>query len=396
MRQSIGGYRLLTEIGRGGMGRVYEAYDSRSKRKVAIKVFTPQKGISLAPLEEFSALFRLNHPHLPQIYQMGKTNDGRDFLVMELVEGKDILSSFKKWEYEHFLQLLLQICETLEFIHSRGYVHSDLKPGHILIDRVEGVKIIDLGLAQFIGFPSGGGIRGTPGYIAPEVLKGGRGDGRSDLYSLGVVLYELWTGRKPFPYSDVAKLIEAHLHEEVVSPSSLNPEVPAPINRVILKLLEKEPSKRFQSALEVIENLFSKITKSSPKYLKCRFRLPRGQFIGRKEELDHLFLGFERVHSNRLSFPPPRPRAFLIRGEEGIGKSRFLEEFKFLLQVKGVPFFPVDVIKGGGGFNLALSESPLTLESPGIPPTKRFAPHPFGPKISSLFRDLTVKLAEMA
>jgi len=374
------------------MGRVYKAYDPRGRGKVAIKVFPQQEGVSSPSLAEFSALFRLNHPHLPQVYQEGKTDRGRDYLVMELIEGRDILSYVWRAGYEHLLPILLQICETLEFIHSRGYVHSDIKPGHILIDQGGDVKIIDLGLANTIDLPSGGKIRGSLGYIAPEVLKGLRRDHRADLYSLGVVLYEVWTRRKPFPYKETGRLLEAYLHERPTPPFKVNPRVPSSFNHTILKLLEREPAQRFQSAIEIMESLNPGDGRRSHRYFKYEFQLPQGQFTGREKELEELLLGYQQIKNGGTSpFPPP---TFLIQGEEGIGKTRLLREFNYQLQVRREGFLLVEVLR-----ERKFSSLDSTLPNLDILDFQQrgsFIPYLLRSGISSFIKGLTVKLAEVA
>jgi serine/threonine protein kinase len=263
--QTIAGYRIETPIGRGGMGAVYRAQEEGLGRKVALKVIAPE----LAADERFRERFlresriaaSLDHPHVIPIYQAGD-RDGLLFLAMRYVEGTDLqklIAEEGALEPRRTVELVSQVAEALDAAHEKGLVHRDVKPSNVLIAVAAGREhcyLGDFGLTKRTGSLSGvsvaGEIVGTLEYVAPEQITGDSLDERSDVYSLGCVLYECLTGRAPFPRATDVALLWAHVHEEPTPPSQARPELPKELDTVLARALAKEPGRRYRSAGELV------------------------------------------------------------------------------------------------------------------------------------------------
>ncbi|HEY6946257.1 MAG TPA: serine/threonine-protein kinase, partial [Candidatus Acidoferrum sp.] len=267
--QTLGHYRILDKVGAGGMGVVYLARDEQLERDVAVKVLPSGTLSDDAARKHFrkeaTALAKLNHPHIETVYDFG-TQDGIDFLVMEYVPGKtlaDRLSTGALPEKE-IIELGIQIASALQEAHDRGIVHRDLKPANIALTAKGYAKILDFGLAKLLRpveegttevFSDSQAAAGTLPYMPPEQLKGERVDGRADIYTIGAVLYEMSTGRRAFREELASRLIDAILHQSVVTPRALNPRISPHLEAIILKCLDKDPDRRYQSAKELLVDL---------------------------------------------------------------------------------------------------------------------------------------------
>jgi serine/threonine protein kinase len=261
----VSGYRVDALIGRGGMGAVYRAVEEGLGRKVALKVIAPE----LAQDERFRERFlresriaaSLDHPHVIPIYQAGE-EQGLLFLAMRYVEGTDLqklVAEEGALEPSRALELLSQVAEALDAAHEQGLVHRDVKPSNVLIAESAGREhcyLGDFGLTKRTGSLSGvsvaGTIVGTLEYVAPEQITGEPLDERSDVYSLGCVLYECLTGQAPFPRATDVALLWAHVHEEPTPSSKARPELPRELDTVLARALAKEPGRRYRSAGELI------------------------------------------------------------------------------------------------------------------------------------------------
>jgi serine/threonine protein kinase/tetratricopeptide (TPR) repeat protein len=267
--QTLGHYRILEKVAAGGMGVVYRARDEQLDRDVALKVL-PSGTLSDDTArrrfrKEAMALAKLNHPNIETVYEFG-TQDGMDFLVMEYVPGKtlaDRLTGGTLPEKE-VVALGMQIAAALEEAHERGIVHRDLKPANIAITAKGRAKILDFGLAKLLRPVEEGtteastdsqAAAGTLPYMPPEQLKGEPVDARADIYTIGAVLYEMATDRRAFREVQTSRLIDAILHQPPVPPRALNPRLSTELETIILKCLDKEPERRYQSATELLVDL---------------------------------------------------------------------------------------------------------------------------------------------
>jgi serine/threonine protein kinase/tetratricopeptide (TPR) repeat protein/TolB-like protein len=262
----LGHYRVLEQIGAGGMGLVFRASDQQLERDVAIKVLS--RGM-LADEEarkrfrhEALALAKLNHPNIGTVYEFG-SHEGQDFLVMEYVDGGAIDAKLATGplSQKEVLRTGFQLADGLASAHEHGVIHRDLKPANLRLTRDNRLKILDFGLAQFVrqegdlsvtaSISEGKQPSGTLPYMSPEQLRGEVADQGSDIWSAGAVLYELATGRRPFAFSQVPLLIDAILNKPPENPSALNPKISPGLEMAILKCLDKDPERRYQSAREL-------------------------------------------------------------------------------------------------------------------------------------------------
>ena len=256
------GYRIDELIGRGGMGVVYRAYDLRLKRTVALKLMAPELALDQRFRERFSReaelAMSLEHPNVVPIHDAGDI-DGRMYLAMRLVEGTDLgalLRAEGALDRARALAVCSQVANALDAAHAKGLVHRDVKPSNVLLDAREHVYLADFGLTRRLaeqGGPAGDGRSvGTPAYLAPEQIEGGPVDGRTDVYSLGCLLYECLTGEAPFVRSSRLAVAWAHLEEEPPSVSERRPELPGAIDAVIRKAMAKEPEDRYMTCAALI------------------------------------------------------------------------------------------------------------------------------------------------
>src|SRR6185369_1255406 len=264
--RTISHYRIVAKIGAGGMGVVYRAHDEQLERDVALKVLNPGTLANEPSRQRFRrealALGKLNHPNIETVYEFG-CEDGIDFLVMELITGVALhykLAGGALPEKE-VLRLGAQLADGLEAAHAQGIIHRDLKPGNLHITRDDRLKILDFGLAQWI--PTGDqdnlaltvskvhDVMGTLPYMAPEQLRGQRADRRTDIYAAGAVLYEMATGKRPHLQTSGPQLISAILERPLTAPSLHNPQITPALDSIIVKALDKDPNRRYQSAREL-------------------------------------------------------------------------------------------------------------------------------------------------
>jgi len=264
--RTISHYRIVAKIGAGGMGVVYRAHDEQLERDVALKVLNPGTLANEPSRQRFRrealALGKLNHPNIETVYEFG-CEDGIDFLVMELITGVALhykLAGGALPEKE-VLRLGAQLADGLEAAHAQGIIHRDLKPGNLHITRDDRLKILDFGLAQWI--PTGDqdnlaltvskvhDVMGTLPYMAPEQLRGQRADRRTDIYAAGAVLYEMATGKRPHLQTSGPQLLSAILERPLTAPSLHNPQITPALDSIIVKALDKDPNRRYQSAREL-------------------------------------------------------------------------------------------------------------------------------------------------
>src|SRR5437879_2142674 len=251
-------YRIVALAGRGGMGEVYRAEDLTLSQVVAIKFLPEALTQDVSALARFHSEVRIArqiaHPNVCRVFDIGDT-EGTPFLTMEYVDGEDLASSirrFGKVSPDKAVEIARQICAGLAAAHDRGVIHRDLKPANIMLDGAGKVRITDFGLAGIAATLQGTEIRaGTPAYMAPEQLAGREVTTRSDIYSLGLVLYEILTGQRAFEASTLRELVRLRESGTITHPSTLVRDLDPLIERVILRCLESDPDKRPASALQV-------------------------------------------------------------------------------------------------------------------------------------------------
>lgn len=328
-------YRLETEIGRGGMGAVYRAYDTLLDRPVAVKVMS-KAGVGTQGrerlLREAKAAAKLNHPNIVSVHDAG-TSAGVGFVVMEYVEGTS-LDKLRPQGMGEIVSIALQVATALDHAHTHGIIHRDLKPENVMVAPDGTAKLMDFGLARSIAsrVTSEGNITGTVFYLSPEQALGQPVDGRTDLYSLGVMLYELTSGRLPFVADDPLAIISQHLHAPVVPPSTYNEQIPPLLEALILSLMSKQAEDRPASASEVIRTL-EQVAGAKPKAepseaLSLLERVVRGRLVGRGQELAEARDLWKQAASGEV-------RVLLISGEPGIGKTRLARELESQVAVTG-------------------------------------------------------------
>ena len=259
-------YRVIELLGQGGMGMVFRALDTQLQRPVALKVVKPQVAqtgnTSERFLREARAMAAISSDHVVTVYQVGQT-EGLAFLAMELLEGEPLQERLARQDaltLKEALRLAFQITKGLAAAHERGLVHRDIKPANLWIERSGRVKILDFGLAhaltsQDLRLTQAGHIVGTPQYMAPERIEGLQVDARSDLFSLGCVMYELFTGKLAFEGASALAVLRNLTVHHPTPVNELNPDIPEPLSDLVMQLLAKQPDDRPQSAREVQERL---------------------------------------------------------------------------------------------------------------------------------------------
>lgn len=266
-------YQILKELGRGGMGVVFQAYDKQLKEQVAIKVLSPLLSSDPDALErlkrEVSSARRITHPNVIRIHDISELN-GLHFISMESFDGVSLKEYIKKTGTLSLMQafnIASQICDGLEAAHRQGVIHRDLKSQNIIIAAGNQIKIIDFGLARagnLEGLTATGLIMGTPEYMAPEQVAGKSVDERADIYSLGIILYEMFTGRVPFTGDSAIAVGFKQLKEDPPKPGDINPQLPPDVENVILRALQKNPLSRFLSVAELKSNLERAVLHPAP------------------------------------------------------------------------------------------------------------------------------------
>lgn len=272
--QKIGRYEIISEIGQGAMGVVYRALDPLLERTVAIK--TISLDLSKDEFEEFEQRFyreaksagRLNHPNIVTIHDVGNTGNIA-YMAMEFLEGvelRDIMDAGAQLDLDRIVEITGQVADGLAFAHEHGVVHRDIKPSNIMILKNGVAKITDFGIALI---PSSsrtmaGMVLGSPKYMSPEQVIGQDVDRRSDIFSLGVMLYEMLTGKPPFSGDNISAIMYRILNEMPVAPVTLKPGLPEIFNYIVAKALAKHPDDRYQTADEMAEDLRSYRTLQAP------------------------------------------------------------------------------------------------------------------------------------
>jgi ABC-type oligopeptide transport system substrate-binding subunit/serine/threonine protein kinase len=335
-------YHIESELGRGGMATVFKAQDTLLERPVAIK-FVSASGLGTEGrarmLQEARTAARLNHPNIVAIYDVGQTEPtdqagNNSFIVMELVEGQT-LREFKPQDLGRTVEIAISICEALAAAHGQGIIHRDLKPENVMVTAGETVKLMDFGLARISGktrLTGQGTLMGTLSYLAPEIILSQDASPSSDLYALGVMLYEMSAGQPPFEADNLTAVISQHLHAPVVPPSIHNEQIPPALDQLIIQLLGKRAAERPESAEVVLRILTDLIQTPSDQSQSASSnqldRLVRGRFVGREKELAQAVVLWEKSSAGD-------GRLLLVSGEPGIGKSRLAKELTTYAEISG-------------------------------------------------------------
>ncbi|MBS3906780.1 MAG: serine/threonine protein kinase [Syntrophaceae bacterium] len=271
---NYGRYEIIEELGKGSMGVVYRAYDPQIDRPVALKVLREDRMTSEAFVQRFlkeaKAIGRLSHPNIVTVFDAGE-DKGTIYIAMELLEGNSLnrMAEDNRLTLKETVHLGIQIADTLDYAHRKGIVHRDVKPSNIILQSNGQIKITDFGIAH-IEDPSAlvqtqaGEILGTPAYMSPEQVLSRPVDGRSDLFSLGIILYELCTGRRPFGGENMAAIFHAITQDHPPEPTQINPAISQELSQIILKCLRKMPDDRFEAGHALARALSQSLGEKEP------------------------------------------------------------------------------------------------------------------------------------
>ncbi|MFB0519530.1 MAG: protein kinase, partial [Acidobacteriota bacterium] len=295
-----GRYQIIEELGRGGMGKVYKIFDKKIKEKVALKLIKPEIAADEDTIERFSNELKfarkISHRNVCRMYDLSE-EEGTHYITMEYVPGEDLKSTIRRvgqLSVGKAISIAKQVCEGLAEAHRLGVVHRDLKPQNIIIDREGNARIMDFGIARSLeakGITDAGVMIGTPEYMSPEQVEGNEIDGRSDIYSLGVILYEMVTGRVPFAGNTPLSIAMKHKTEAPPYPGVVNAQIPEDLSRLILRCMEKDKGRRYQKAEEILSEL-SKIERGVPTTERILpERKPETEKVGKIKWRNYLLYG---------------------------------------------------------------------------------------------------------
>jgi predicted ATPase/tRNA A-37 threonylcarbamoyl transferase component Bud32 len=336
-----GRYEIIESLGTGGMGKVYRVYDNKIKEEVALKLLKPEISTNKKTIERFSNEIRLSrkitHRNVCRMHDLNEHEEVQ-YITMEYVPGEDLKSLIRRVGHlpsGKAISIGKQICEGLAEAHALGVIHRDLKPQNIMIDKSGNAKIMDFGIARSLrteGMTGEGTIIGTPEYMSPEQVEGKETDQRSDIYSLGVVLFEMFTGKVPFEGESTFSIALKHKDETPPHPQELNPELSPELSAIILKCMAKDKEKRCQSPQELLRDLdaFEKGTEVRAAEIKLRApafldeerpaKEERPVFVARETELEKLTAFLDQSISGE-------GQVVFITGEAGSGKTALIQEF---------------------------------------------------------------------
>jgi len=343
----IGGREVLRLLGKGGMASVYEVHDPATGHSAALKLMStaagPAEEVERRFRREFRALSKLHHPNIARVEDWGWWGD-RPYMVMELVRGRDLRAEVEDWNtlppatrWEKARGILIQVCRALEYVHLRGLVHRDVTPSNIMVLPDGSVRLMDFGVVKELDqndYTAHGEVLGTVAYVAPEQINGDHIDARTDLYSLGAVLYLMLSGKRPFSARTLAGYLDKHLHQPPRPPHELVPGVPRALEEVCLRLLQKDPRARFASATHLLHVLEGADDASVS--LDVRVWPPR--LVGRTDAIATLTAAVSAVRDGKggviaVSGPPGSGKTRLVR--QALENARRLGLYAHAL--KGVP-----------------------------------------------------------
>lgn len=260
-----GRYEIVDRLGRGGVGEVFLAHDPEIDRKVALKVLHKEHLANKMVIQRFTkeakAVGRLSHPNIVNVYDVGKDH-GTIYIAMEYLEGRPLeeVMQSQRLDMATIVNIGKKVAVALDYAHQKGIVHRDIKPSNLMVTDDWQVKLTDFGIAHFedpsISLQTSlGDILGTPAYMPPEQIAGREVDGRSDLYALGVLLYEMMVGQRPFAANTLPALFNTISQHELIPPEKANPSVPSSLSDIVCKCMHKNPDRRYQSGAELLSDL---------------------------------------------------------------------------------------------------------------------------------------------
>ena len=364
--RTIAHYVLEELIGRGGMGEVYRALDTRLHRPVAVKLMRDSKEAGLAVdrfLREARAASALNHPNIVVVHDIGETSDGTHYIVQEFIDGttlRDRMSGEVPWET--VIDVGRQVARALAAAHAAGIVHRDVKPENVMLRRDGYAKVLDFGLARVPEIAAGtatthagnetnpGVLLGTTAYMSPENARGQPAGPAADIFALGITLYEVSAGRRPWVAPTMHAMLAAILLEQPAPLSRLNPSVPPALESLLHRMLEKDPSMR-PTADEVEQELAQLAAGDTRSSLQRNAAVAERRTVGREAEREQMRHVYEQVHDGR-------GRILTVMGEPGIGKTVLVEDF--VAELARVPERPF-VVRGRCSERLAGSEAYLPV-----------------------------------
>src|SRR5262245_46508606 len=329
-RPDVPGYEVLEKMGRGGMGEVYRARQLSLDRPVVLKLLPADTANDPAWLERFRrealTASALNHPHICTIYDSGEAA-GRPYISMELIDGQTLAAAGNRAGWQEAVRWVRQAARALAAAHDAGVVHRDVKPENVMV-RADGlVKVLDFGLARRMNAPTAGPadrdtapgtVLGTASFMSPEQARGESVASSSDIFSLGIVLYELVAGRHPFPGDSPVEVLHAIIDQPVVPPARLNPEIPAGLDALVQRMLSKDP--RLRPTAADVDAALAEVVRPGARNPPRPPALDRTPSVGRGEERAALHAAFELAAVGRGS-------VMCVTGEAGLGKTTLVEDF---------------------------------------------------------------------
>ena len=316
----INRYEIIMKIGSGGMADVYKAKDHVLNRLVAIKVLKQEYSTDATFVKKFrveaQSAAGLSHPNIVNVYDVGE-DDGVYFIVMELVQGitlKNYIDMKGKLDIREALNISVQIASGLSAAHENRIIHRDIKPQNIIMSRDGKVKVTDFGIAKVADSTTvTTTAAGTVHYISPEQARGGYSDERSDIYSLGITMYEMVTGRVPFEGETNVAVALMHIQSEITPPRQLEPSIPVSFEKIILKCTQKKPERRYASARELIADLRKVLTHPDGEYVVIPGAIPQGRtIVMNDDDIDSL-----KAASLRKNFGTKPEETYVEEPEEG-------------------------------------------------------------------------------
>lgn len=328
-------YQDLGLLGEGGMGQVYRVKDTLTQRECALKILSRKIASEEAFLQfkqEFWYMSRLRHPHIIHVYEYGVLEDQSPYFTMELVPGQE-LSELSRIPVDQAWRILIQAAKALGFIHSRLLIHSDIKPENLRLKPDGTLKLMDFGLMQPLGKRSNGQLTGTVAYMPPEVPQCGIINESSDIYSLGVVAYELLAGVQPFIGTTILEVLKAHIHSEPAPLKTFRPDLPDTLLRIVAKMMARTQEDRYSNTAELLAELASAsgLSEALESEEERSSYLSSYVLIGRDAELQVLKQAQEITQTGHS-------QTIFVVAPAGVGKSRLIEEFKIHSQLNEIPF----------------------------------------------------------